>query len=1056
MTKQETTPVTTRPELYVVATSHLDTQWRWTFRDTINRYLPLTLSENFARFEEFPSYTFSFEGAFRYMLAKEYDPAGFARLKQYADEGRWHPCGSAVDAGDVNTVSPESLIRQFLYGNGFFKRELGRTSVDVFLPDCFGFGWVLPSAAAHCGIRGFSTSKLEWGSSSGIPFTVGFWEGVDGNGLIAAIHPTQYSIGLKGDLSHDEMWQKRIDQNATAFGRAVDYKYFGLGDTGGAPDRESVQWLETAINGDGPIRVRSVAADQLFRDLDPGTISRLPRHCSELLLIEHGVGTYTSHGEMKRWNRRNELLADAAERAAMIAELTAGIPYPREEFTAAWIRVLANQMHDILPGTSIPEAYHLSQNDELLSLTQFSRQLAHSLAAIGSRMDCSARGIPVMVFNPMAQQVAEVVEATVRFPDGAPRFVRVWGPNGEEVPSQVLSVTEEEVRLLLLASVGPVGTCLYDVRPAAEGWSGESMCKATAASLENGSLKIEVNEDGDVCSIIDKATGREMLASPIRMEFLAHGPKEWPAWTFIHADITAEPMAQLAGPARILVEENGPLRATLRIDRTEGATRVGQRLSLVAVGDASGMLRVDNDVLWASHGAILKVAFPIAQGTAGAQYDLGWGTIHRGNNHPRLYEVPALQWAAVAREDHGGVAVLTDSKYGWDKPDDQTLRLTLLHSPRMVGFECFLGGANYTDYFLEQAELDFGRHHFAFAVLPHRGDWRDGVGQRALTLNQPPIAVQVPAAAGALGRSLSLLSLPDEALNVLALKKSEEGEAYVLRVVERRGEAHSALPIRFSLPLDSATEVNGFEEEVGPLSIRKGVLELDFEPYQIRSIRVAIGKQAAAPTGSFTHLQLVYNLDGISSDDNRQDGDIDGAGHSLPAELLPSVVESLGVPFQIGPTGYRKMNMLVPGGEILDLPEGCSTVHLLACAVGGDTTAAFIVGGEERRLVLHDYVEPIGRWHDRVANGVYTKDVADLKPAYLKDAPVAWVGTHRHDRNSGGNEAYQFCYLFHYRLANNGARKLQLPDSPAIRILAITCSAGGEIAPVLLPASRFV
>ena len=130
--------------LYVVGTAHLDTQWRWTVQDTIEDLLPDTLRDNFALFEKYPGYVFSFEGAFRYALMKEYYPAEFEKLKAYVRAGRWKVAGSWVDAVDTNVPSPESLIRQALYGNGFFRRELGVTSRDVFLPDCFGFGFALP------------------------------------------------------------------------------------------------------------------------------------------------------------------------------------------------------------------------------------------------------------------------------------------------------------------------------------------------------------------------------------------------------------------------------------------------------------------------------------------------------------------------------------------------------------------------------------------------------------------------------------------------------------------------------------------------------------------------------------------------------------------------------------------------------------------------------------------------------------------------------------------------------------------------------------------------
>src|SRR5206468_5356576 len=103
--------------LYVVATAHLDTQWLWTIQDTIREFVPRTLRDNFALFEKYPDYVFSFEGAFRYMLAKEYDPAEYAKLKEYVASGRWRVAGSAIDAGDTNIPAPESLIRHALYAS---------------------------------------------------------------------------------------------------------------------------------------------------------------------------------------------------------------------------------------------------------------------------------------------------------------------------------------------------------------------------------------------------------------------------------------------------------------------------------------------------------------------------------------------------------------------------------------------------------------------------------------------------------------------------------------------------------------------------------------------------------------------------------------------------------------------------------------------------------------------------------------------------------------------------------------------------------------------------
>src|SRR5207253_3830683 len=74
--------------------------------------------------------------------------------------GRWFPAGSSMEEGDVNSPNAESIIRQILYGNNWFRKEFGTASDEYILPDCFGFPASLPSILAHSGIKGFSTQKL--------------------------------------------------------------------------------------------------------------------------------------------------------------------------------------------------------------------------------------------------------------------------------------------------------------------------------------------------------------------------------------------------------------------------------------------------------------------------------------------------------------------------------------------------------------------------------------------------------------------------------------------------------------------------------------------------------------------------------------------------------------------------------------------------------------------------------------------------------------------------------------------------------------------------------
>jgi hypothetical protein len=74
----------------------------------------------------------------------------------------------AKDSHTEASPSAESVLRQILYGNQFFRHEFGKASPEYMLPDCFGFPTSLPSILAYAGIKGFSTQKLTWHSASAV------------------------------------------------------------------------------------------------------------------------------------------------------------------------------------------------------------------------------------------------------------------------------------------------------------------------------------------------------------------------------------------------------------------------------------------------------------------------------------------------------------------------------------------------------------------------------------------------------------------------------------------------------------------------------------------------------------------------------------------------------------------------------------------------------------------------------------------------------------------------------------------------------------------------
>ncbi|HEY0376671.1 MAG TPA: glycoside hydrolase family 38 C-terminal domain-containing protein [Pyrinomonadaceae bacterium] len=1108
--------LTREPTLYVVGYAHLDTQWRWEYPQVINEFLPNTMRDNFALFEKYPNYVFNFSGANRYRMMKEYWPADYARLKSYVAAGRWFPSGSAMEESDANTLSAEAIVRQILYGSQYFRREFGHASAEYMLPDSFGFPSSLPSILAHTGLKGFTTQKLYWGSAAqvggpeslertppGVPFNVGFWEGPDGRGVIAAFNPRDYTSNVREDYSKSPPasaanpavnytpvdWPKRIQRNGEVSGVFADYTYFGTGDVGGAPREFSVKLLDAVVGqkltvlpppppvippvdqpgtpvkvGDGPVRVRAATAEQMFLDIKPEQTARLPRYKGELLLTNHSAGSITSETYQKRWNRQNELLADAAERASVAAMWLGARPYPMARLNSAWTLVTGGQFHDVLPGTATPKAFEFSWNDDVIAMNQFAGVLTSATEAIAAGLDTRAEGAAVVVYNPLNIQREDVVEATVTFPGRVPEGVRVFGPEGDEVPAQVLGQDGDGVRVLFLARAPSVGYAVYDVRPADAAASlPPSPLKVTESSLENARYRLKLDRNGDVSGIFDKTLNKELLAAPLRLALQTERPRDWPAWNMDWADRQKPPRAYVGGPATVRIVENGPARVALEVVREAENSRLVQTIRLAA-GGAGDRVEFGNVIDWKTEAATLKATFPLSALNQTATYNWDVGTIERGNNDERKFEVPSHQWFDLT--DKGGaygVTVLSDCKYGSDKPTDNTLRLTLLYTPG-------LGSGNGRDYH-DQTTQDWGHHEFTYGLAAHAGDWRRGqTDWQAWRLNQPLMAFESPRHKGALGKNFSLLNVSDGRVRVLALKRAEESDELIVRLVELDGKKLENVRLKLAGPIVAAREVNGQEQPLGQANVLNGELVTDFGPSQLRTFALKLAPpRARLGVPQSRPLELPYDLSAASPHNTKTTSGFDAAGNNLPAEMLPRELPYAGVRFSLADVTNGKPNALVPRGQTINLPAGKFTrAYLLAASAEGDQRATFRAGDRAVELIIPYAGGFIGQWDDRqwLAKEVPVEqsnppdpsapktrtdpyaEMTGIKPGFIKRTPLGWFASHHHTPE-GKSEAYAYSYLFVNVIElPAGARTLTLPDNDKIRIMAVTVSdEGAQVRP---------
>ena len=979
---------------------------------------------------------------------KEYYPLHYARLQKYIDEGRWHISGASWNANDPNMPSAESFIRNILQGQELYKREFGVRSTDIFLPDCFGFGYTLPSLAAHCGLIGFSTQKLSWRKHDFFPdapyhkknpFSWGVWYGIDGQSLMAAFDTGGYTAELPADAGYNKDFIRRA---SNGFDNTAMRYYSGghlhgttnCGDKGNSGTVTTARRMAEAMaDPDAPVQLISATSDQLFLDYMDRR-DELPTYDGELLMDVHAGGCYTSQGAMKYYNRRNEELLGAAERAAVAADWLGAKPYDRAKLNEVWQRVLWHQFHDDLTGTSIADAYRYSWNDELISLQQATEVMTAAVGALSHSLDTRVKGTPVVVYNPVTYDLRDLVEAEVPL-DARAKGVAVYAPSGRRVAAQILSREGDRARILFAADVKAAGYAVYDVRPAS-GVAKSSALKASERTLENRIYRVELDANGDIRSIRDKRAGRELVAEgkAFRMAVFEGNPSNrYPAWE-IMKETMDKPGRPIDGDVRISIAEQGPVRATLKVERSYGPSKFVQYVSLTDGGD-DDRIDVRNTVDWSSRDVLLKAEFPCAVANAKAAYDLGLGFIERGNNTETAYEVPAQKWVDLTDADGSyGVTILNDCKYGWDKPADNTLRLTLLHTPSTE------------KRYAHQRTLDHGVHHYTYSIVGHTGARTEDALVAGEALNMPLVAFVAPKHAGHLGRTFSMLAASTPQIGVRALKAAEDGDGYIVRCYETTGNPVEGARITFPAAIVSAEECNGIEERIGDAAFEGRSLVVSAGKFAPKTYRVRLAEPAVRSTLAIDNapVKLDYDITAYTTDEFFTYYTIDKALGSFAAELIPATVECDGVTFAMGEANTD--DAVLCNGQTVALPADrtYTKLYVLASAVEEPRTAEFRVGDRTYEAEVPLWKGFYGQW------GWYGNS-----EGFMQRAKIGYLGTHRHQTDLG-NVPYGFSYMYLLTFdIPEGATTVTLPRDKKVLVYAMTAS-NNPIDDVKLASRTFV
>ncbi len=997
-----------KKKIYTIANSHLDTVWCWDFETTVKKYIPATLDENFALFEKYPDYRFSFEGAYRYELIKEYYPEKWEKLKKYIADGRWNVCGSAYENGDVNIPSPEALFRNILLGNSFFEKNFGKRSTDIFLPDCFGFGYALPSVMHHANLKGFTTQKLSWGSAYGIPFDIGKWYGVDGNFVYAVTNPGKYDLCFKKIRNYDFVTDKLTENEKNGINYTAVF-HGSHGDTGGAPPEHSVKVLQKEMkqNKDSDTQIISAAADDIYRDIEKMPYEekqKLPVWNNELVMTNHAVGGYTSRAVGKRWNRRNEEIADMAERACVASEVIANSKYPDEALRTAWKRVIAHQFHDDIPGTSVQRAYKRSWNDYAMSLNAFTGEYEAAVSKIAQKLDTSfVEGIPVIVANPMEYERSDIVKIKLdRNIDGT--AVSLFDAQGREYPTQIMAHSLNSTAILAKVTVSPMGFKVFDLK--FQKCTLATDVKVSQDVLQNEKYTVTLNSQGNIASIFDKELNKELLSAPITTGiFDYNGSEHWPAWEMNFKELNRKPQHTPEIKSATIVEK-GPCRVAIKIVREYGDSVFS---SLIALSSGGKYVEVHNDIEWRSLRSCCKEIFPFTAENKTAVYDLGLGAIKRGNMNEKLFEVPAQKWADITdKSGEFGVSVISECKYGWDKFDDSTLRLTVVHTPKK----------NYKIDSM-QSMMDLGCNKYTYALFSHKGSVGSDTQAAARDFIMPLTAFVCSKHNGSLGTEFSFGSLSSKGAILRAMKKAEDSDEIIIRVGEGEKKAQKNVEFSLCVPIVSARAVYASEEHIADVPVTDGKLIFDLEPYEIKSFALTV-KREKSTDGNTASLPIPSNVSAFSSNYNSK-GTLPKIKRTLPLELAPKKIYVSGIPFDLS-----ERNAVLCGGQTIILPKGTEKVHFLAASLNGDKLAMF----GDKLYEINDIQEYYAGW-----------DLYDYgEAAFTKNGKLGFEFTHSHSENGDEIASQLFFWIVTVDVDSNGS--VTLPSDREIIILAAT--ADGE------------
>jgi alpha-mannosidase len=795
--------------LHLIGHTHIDLDWRWTWADTVH-----CARRDFAStvdlLRDYPDLRFSLSQIPLYQIVQEQDPDVFAAVLALIRAGRWENLAATWVEGDLNMADGEALVRHARYAAEWSEANLGERARTLWEPDTFGHPGNMPQIATLAGCDTYFHWRCNPGAEANWPIRL--WQGVDGTEILAV--SSAYGGGLTPGL---EMYQALHNLfRYLSFGLTQAHHVWGSGDHGGGLQRHHLALL--ARYRDKP--VMPTIRFSTLRDFRAAALQerdRFPRNCGESFLLFEGC--FTTHGDIKRWNRRAEGALLTAEALAARAGLECA-----DDLRAAWLPVLFNQFHDIFDGAAVRESYADACRRAAASVATAERLTADAVAALLP----AASGVPetLALFNPLGHARREITRISA-LPDGitalrtadgerlaVQRDGAEWVFRSPEVPAfghAVLHLERTPGPRPQDVSVRDEGPWFYIATP-------------------GGQYRLN-KESGAVVSCVDPRLGRDLVGygTPKHLSHVHTTRTDLALNVFHLIREAANPMSAwlihdhlreefLLRGARVRLVAAGPVFARVDITHRFGRSRLTESVYFYR---ESPVIEFRGRLDWRETGSPtagipqLKLSFAAALAGVRVRSEGPFVVTERPADGQ---EQVTQKWAAVCGDD-AGFAVYNDGQYGFDALGSR-LRVTLVRNA-----------------YTPDPDSDGGAHTFRLGFEPLPGETASPtLVRRGQAFNRPLVAVLGATAAD---RGTPFIeSEGGEAVVCTALCRSARSGELLLRWFEAAGRP-ARLRIRVAGGLTAAETVNFLEESIGdPVRVVAGWAELDFHPWEIKTLRI--------------------------------------------------------------------------------------------------------------------------------------------------------------------------------------------------------------------------